>query len=232
MHTKAYQLVIVSALLILSSNPAIAEAGDDPMEGLNRKSYGFFDFADRIVVKPTAKLYSKVCPSFIQRGVRNFFRNIDDINTLVNDALQLKLRDAASDMGRLLINTSVGLGGLFDPATRMGLIKHDEDFGQTMAVWGIGSGPYFFNPIFGPSTIRDSISLFVDSAFDPVLALNEIRVRNSLYALDKLHQRADLLPAESLIVGDPYLFLRSAYLQRREYLINDGEVEDTFGDDF
>jgi phospholipid-binding lipoprotein MlaA len=204
----------------------------DPLEGANRKTHGFNELADRILLKPVAKIYDKACPVFIRKGVRNFFRNIDDIHILVNDALQLKLSAAVSDFGRLLINSSVGLGGLFDPASKMGLIKHEEDFGQSMAVWGIGPGPYFVVPLLGPSTIRDSVGLVVDSVFDPVLALREIRTRNSLYALDRLHLRADLLSAENLVIGDRYLFFRNAYLQRRDYVVNDGEVEDEFDDDF
>lgn len=230
MHAKACKLAIFCAVLIWCSS-VNAEAVDS-LEGLNRKTHGFNEVADRIILKPAAIIYEKVCPFFVRKGIRNFFKNIDDINIFVNDALQLKYRDAASDVGRFLINSSLGLGGLFDPATKMGLSKHEEDFGQTLAVWGVGSGPYFVIPLLGPSTIRDSFSLMVDSVFDPVVTLRQIRVRNSLYALDKLHRRADLLSAESLIIGDKYLFFRSAYLQRREYLINDGEVEDTFGDEF
>lgn len=231
MHPKAYQLACVCLVLILSCSAVNAQT-TDPLEGLNRKSHGFNDLADRILVRPAAKIYAKVCPLFLRKRVRNFFKNIDDINVFVNDALQLKFGHATSDIGRLLINSSVGLAGLFDPATSMGLMKHEEDFGQTLAFWGVGSGAYLVIPMLGPSTIRDSIALIVDSAFDPVLMLRDIRVRNSLYALDKLQLRADLLSAESLIIGDRYLFFRSAYLQRREYLILDGEVEDTFDDDF
>lgn len=231
MLPKAYRLACVCAVLILSCSVVNGQTSD-PLEGLNRKSHGFNDLADRILLQPTAKIYDKVCPLFLRKRIRNFFKNIDDINVFVNDALQLKFSQAASDIGRLLINSSVGLAGLFDPATSMGLIKHEEDFGQTLAFWGVGSGAYLVIPMLGPSTIRDSIALIVDSVFDPVLMLSEIKVRNSLYALDRLQLRADLLSAESLIIGDRYLFFRSAYLQRREYLILDGEVEDTFGDDF
>lgn len=231
MLPKAYQLACVCAVLILSCSVVNGQT-TDPLEGLNRKSHGFNDLADRILLQPAAKIYDKVCPLFLRKRVRNFFKNIDDINVFVNDALQLKFSQAASDIGRLLINSSVGLAGLFDPATSMGLIKHEEDFGQTLAFWGVGSGAYLVIPMLGPSTIRDSIALIVDSVFDPVLMLGEIKVRNSLYALERLQLRADLLSAESLIIGDRYLFFRSAYLQRREYLILDGEVEDTFGDDF
>jgi len=228
---KACKLVFLCTVLILWCNFVNGETVD-PLEGLNRKTHGFNDLTDRVILKPTAKFYEKASPLFVRKGIRNFFKNIDDINIFVNDMLQLKFRAATSDLGRFVINSSLGLGGLFDPATKMGLIKNEEDFGQTLGYWGIGPGPYFVIPLLGPSTVRDSISLIVDTAFDPVLTLHEIRARNSLYALDKLHKRADLLSAENLIIGDKYLFFRSAYLQSREYLVNDGEVEDTFGDDF
>jgi|TARA_Y100000310_G_scaffold344331_1_gene456482 phospholipid-binding lipoprotein MlaA len=231
MLRKACELASVFTVLILLCS-AVGAQTSDSLEALNRKSHGLNEVADRILLQPAAKIYTKVCPLFVRKGVRNFFNNLDDINVALNDALQLKFRAAASDIGRLLINSSVGLGGLFDPASKMGLYKNQEDFGQTLAVWGVGSGSYFVIPLLGPSSIRDSMGLMVDAAFDPIWTLRDIRARNSLYALDRLHVRADLLSAESLVMGDRYLFFRNAYLQRREYLINDGEVEDEFGDEF
>jgi len=222
-------LVCASCALLTSE---ILASDVDPIENVNRKTHGFNDVADRFLLKPLAKGYDKVTPTFARKGIRNFFYNIGDVNVLVNDLFQGKLKAALSDSGRLLVNTTIGIGGLFDPASSLGLVRHEEDWGQTLAKWHVGQGPYFVLPLFGPSTLRDAISLPIDAVFNPVLWLNPVRHRNPLYGFQKIHQRAELLSAESLVFGDRYLFLRDAYLQRREFLINDGEVEDLFDDDF
>ena len=202
----------------------------DPWEGWNRGVYQFNNFFDDAIVRPAARIYQTIIPRFIRRGIRNFFSNIYDINTLVNNLLQFKFDDAASDGGRLLINSTIGLGGLFDVATGMGMGKHQEDFGQTLAVWGVGPGPYVMLPVFGASSLRDAAGLAMDNGFDPVQYLEDISVRATLFVLGEVDSRERLLGLDELVVGDEYLFIREAYFQHREYLVKDGEIEDDFDD--
>ncbi|HAK52306.1 MAG TPA: hypothetical protein DCM54_10465, partial [Gammaproteobacteria bacterium] len=155
-----------------------------------------------------------------------------DVSDLVNNLLQGKVGPAMQDSWRILINSSVGLGGLFDPATALDLPDHDEDFGQTLGTWGIGSGPYLVLPFLGPSTVRDGIARVADGRLKPQRYLHPVSHRNGIYGLDVIHTRSELLSAEGAIFGDRYTFLREAYLQRRNYLIHDGETDDAFADDF
>lgn len=204
----------------------------DPWEKLNRKSHAFNEFADKIAAKPVAKGYSKVTPGFFKKRISNFFTNLSNVNTMVNNFFQGKIKAAASDFGRLLTNTTLGLGGLFDPATAMGLAQHHEDWGQTFATWGMGSGPYLVVPVLGPNTVRSSFGRVFDTVFDPLAWFNPERDRYALVVLRGVNDREGLLALEKMIFGDKYVFFRDAYLQRREYLIHDGEVEDPFGDEF
>lgn len=205
---------------------------EDPWEKLNRKSHGFNEFADKVALKPAARVYEKV-PGFFKKRISNFFTNLSNINNLVNNLLQGKVKRSASDFGRFLTNTTIGLGGLFDPATPMGLAQSDEDWGQTMAKWGVGSGPYLVVPFLGPKTVRGTFGWVLDAFFDPLTWLNPETENYAYYVVVRaVDIRASILPLESVVFGDKYIFYRNAYLQRREYLINDGEVEDAFGDDF
>ncbi len=207
------------------------EKNPDPWEGLNRKVQKFNDAADRRLLKPIAKGYTKVVPRVLRRGVSNFFSNLTYPVVVVNQLLQGKLREGASDTGRFLFNSIVGIGGLFDPATRVGIARHEEDFGQTLGKWGIYSGPYVVVPFLGPRTIRDGAGSFADSyMFAPRYAEDET-VRYGLTGLYFLDGRAALLDVEELISGDRYAFMRDAYLQRREYLVHDGDLEDAFLED-
>ncbi|MFC6668884.1 VacJ family lipoprotein [Marinobacterium aestuariivivens] len=204
-----------------------------PWEGFNRAVFQFNDTIDRYALKPAAQGYRFVMPDLAEQGVSNFFDNLGDLGVLANNLLQLKLHDAASDTARITMNTIFGLGGVFDLATPFGLEKHNEDFGQTLGYWGVASGNYLVLPLFGPSTVRDGIGLIPDSYLDPVGEVDHIPTRNSLYGLRLVDTRAGLLKAEEIISGDRYLFIRDAYLQRREYLINDGRVDSQFdADDF
>jgi len=162
--------------------------------------------------------------------VGNVFSNLDDVANGVNNLLQGKPLKSLSDLGRILTNTSLGLGGLFDPASGFGLIKHNESFGQTLSVWGVPAGPYLVLPLLGPSTLTDVVSRPFDSRLGPLRYLHPVDHRNLTYGLRLVDQRGSLLAAESLVFGDRYVFLRDAYLQRRNYLVNDGEVEDDFDD--
>lgn len=204
----------------------------DPWIGVNQSIHGFNDVVDAKLLRPTAVGYRKVVPPFIRQRVSNVFGNLGDVSDLVNNLLQGKVGPAMQDSWRILINSSVGLGGLFDPATALDLPDHDEDFGQTLGTWGIGSGPYLVLPFLGPSTVRDGIARVADGRLKPQRYLHPVSHRNGIYGLDVIHTRSELLSAEGAIFGDRYTFLREAYLQRRNYLIHDGETDDAFADDF
>ncbi|MGK0498792.1 MAG: phospholipid-binding lipoprotein MlaA [Oceanicoccus sp.] len=202
----------------------------DPLESLNRKIFAFNDVADKYVLSPVARGYQAVTPDSLERGIGNMFSNLLEITTVINDVLQLKFGQAASDTGRFLINSTVGLAGLFDVASPLGLEKHEEDFGQTLGYWGVVSGPYLVVPFLGPYTLRDSVGGFADVFSDYITKLDHIPTRNQLWMLRNVDDRGGLFAAEELITGDRYSFIRDAYLQRREYLVNDGVVTDNFGE--
>ncbi|MEJ6515886.1 MAG: VacJ family lipoprotein [Pseudomonadales bacterium] len=230
MSKAASQLFLVILLSAISSMSCADDKNPDPWEGLNRVTYGFNEVADKTVLKPVAKFYQWVTPSFIQRRVGNFFSNLQDVEAGVNNILQGKLRHGTSDFGRLIVNTTVGVGGLFDPATKLGLEKHREDFAQTLAVWGLPQGPYLVLPFLGPNTLTDALTNPLNPRLDPVLYLYPVNHRNVLFGVRAIQTRASLFAAEGAIFGDRYLFIRDAFLQRRAYLIADGEVEDAFDD--
>ena len=220
---------------ILLSNQVLAEETnripEDPWEGFNRKVYVFNDTLDTYALKPVAKGYRAVTPDPVEDGIARMFSNLGEIVNVANDLLQGKFRQAGNDTGRFLINTTVGLIGFFDVAQHAGMPKSDgEDFGQTLGTWGVGSGPYIVIPLFGPSTLRDGPSKLVDQLINPINEIDHVPTRNTVYAVSFISLRAELLKAEELISGDKYSFIRDAYLQRREYLLNDGNVEDDFGD--
>ena len=199
----------------------------DPLEPINRAIYTVNDGLDRAIMKPVATAYKAVLPQFVRTGVTNFFNNLYDILTALNNLLQGKVADAASDVGRIAINTTVGILGLVDVGTEIGLEKHREDFGQTLGRWGLGSGAYLQIPFFGPSSIRDAVGQYVDFKIDPVRWIwrNNIPVRNSLWGLYYINLRANLLDSTKILdeaALDPYEFQRDAYLQRRRNLVYDG----------
>ncbi|WP_236250444.1 VacJ family lipoprotein [Microbulbifer sp. ALW1] len=205
----------------------------DPWEGFNRAMFRFNDTADRWFLKPVAISYRQVTPIFVQSGVTNFFSNLHEVNNVLNDVLQWKWGQAGNDTGRFLINSTIGIAGLFDVAQHMGLEPSDgEDFGQTLAVWGVPSGPYLVIPMMGPSTVRDVPGEVVEWYTNPLTYVDENSVEYTLKMVDVIQTRASLLQAEALVQqGDRYVLMRDAYLQRREFLINDGEQEDDFGGD-
>ncbi|MEX0942153.1 MAG: VacJ family lipoprotein [Pseudomonadales bacterium] len=221
-------------ILMMLGFPALAEQATDPdpWQGLNKKVHEFNEVADRYVMKPVARGYKAVMPKFARTGVQNFFANLGDLNNAANNFLQGKVGDGLIDLVRIGINSTMGLGGLFDPASNVGLARHNEDFGQTFSVWGAPRGPYLVLPFLGPSTLTDAIGRPFDSALDPVRYYHPVDHRNTLFALDQVRGRAQLLSAEQAVFGDKYLFYRDAYLQRRNYLINDGRVKQDFDDGF
>ena len=204
----------------------------DPLEDINRVFYELnFNLLDPVIIKPIAIIYDQATPKPVRQVLRNFFSNLDEVPSLVNNTLQGKFGQAGNNAGRFLMNTTIGLGGFFDVAEKAGLQPgEDEDFGQTLAVWGVPAGPYLMLPFFGPSTFRDAPSNFVDSLFDPFSYNNRLPVRVAIKGIDLIALRADLLGIDDVISGDEYLFIRDVYLQNREYVIGDGAIEDDFDD--
>lgn len=239
-HTKCLFTIISLMLLPLASiaqpyssaeEPATVSA--DPYEHWNRKVFAFNEFVDEWFLRPVAQGYRAVMPSFADRAVTNFFSNLGEIKHLVNSLLQLKGESAVVAAGRFTYNTTFGLGGLIDVATEFDLPERPEDFGQTLGYWGVGSGPYLMMPLLGPSNPRDLTGLVTDVTVVPS-PWNYVDSPDNYYArgVQLVDVRADLIPAESFISGDKYTFVRNAYLQRREFLINDGRpVEDPFSQD-
>jgi phospholipid-binding lipoprotein MlaA len=201
--------------------------GPDPLEPLNRSIHGFNDAADRVVLKPLATVYTEVVPPPVRGGVTNFFGNFRDVTTAVNGLLQGKFKQAASDVGRVAVNSTVGLLGVFDVASRLGLAKHDEDFGQTFGYWGVPEGAYLVLPFLGPSNVRDAVGLLPEFYLtDPqFLVFDEPPGEWIALGLRYVNFRANLFEAEQVFreaAFDEYAFLRDAYLQRRRNLIYDG----------
>lgn len=234
MHKKTLSLVLVPSLLLILSGCA-TQANKDPLEGMNRGVYKFNQVTDKAVIKPIAKGYKAITPSPIRTGVNNFFSNLGMVTTVVNDLLQLKFAHAFTDAGRFVINTTFGIAGFIDVASMDKIEKRKEDFGQTLGYWGLGSGPYLVLPFLGPSSVRDTTGLAVDTATsDPITYthnIGEIRLHNQLRAAQFIDKRTELLTATDLVDDaslDPYAFTRDAYLQRRASQIRDGAVPQDF----
>ena len=198
----------------------------DPFESFNRAMFSVNEGID-VVAKPIAEGYDTITPSPIKAGIGNFFGNLADVWTALNNFLQGKGGDGLSDVGRVLVNTTVGIVGLFDVASEIGLEKHAEDFGQTLGVWGVGDGPYMYWPIIGPRTLRDTFGFIVDVHADPVMYVEDVPVRNTLLGVRFVDIRASLLPTDKMVeeaAFDKYNYIRDAYLQYRRSEINDGNV--------
>ena len=199
----------------------------DPYEGFNRAMFSVNEGID-VVAKPLAQGYDAAAPLPVKAGIGNFFGNIYDVWTAVNNLLQGKGGDAMSDLGRVLINTTVGIGGVFDVASEMGLEKHAEDFGQTLAVWGVPEGDYLYWPLIGPRTTCDTFGWLVDTAADPVWRVDDVALRNSLVGVHFIDLRASLLPTDKVVeqaAFDKYNYIRDAYLQNRRSAVRDGNPE-------
>lgn len=222
------------------ADDAPARAEHDPLEPLNRGLYAINDAIDRVTLKPIARGYKAVVPEFARRGVTNFSRNLFTPRSAVNNFLQGKPGPGFSDLGRFIINSTLGIGGLIDIATAQGMPEYDEDFGQTLAVWGIPDGPYLFLPILGPNTLRDALATPVNIVSDPLFHYDNSSVRDKVYVLRAIDLRMRLLTAEKLLEDskDPYLTLRESYLQNRRFQVHDGnppstdEEEDLFEEFF
>lgn len=225
-HSRSLRTLLLTLLLSLFVFGGCAtNSPRDPLEPVNRAIYSFNDGVDTALIQPVAKGYRAVLPMFVRTGVSNVFANINDVLIALNNLLQGKVVSAVSDVGRVLINTTIGVAGFFDVATHFGLEKHNEDFGQTLGYWGVGDGPYLVLPILGPSNLRDAVARMVDYRTDPITYVRSMRLRNSLWGTRALSQRADLLDTSKILevaALDPYEFLRDAYLQRRRSLVYDG----------
>jgi phospholipid-binding lipoprotein MlaA len=221
-------LVTFAALLVgCASGPQARK--EDPLEPWNRQVFRFNDAVDRAVLKPVATTYQTVTPRPIRNGVRNFFSNLKDGWSVVNNALQLKGQNAADSLSRFGINTFLGLGGVFDIASELGIERHTKDFGHTLGYWGVPAGPYLVLPLLGPSTLRDTAALPIDSTGNLVNQLPEESARNALLVVRVVDTRANLLRARAMleeVALDEYAFARDSYLQYRRNAIYDGNPPD------
>ena len=210
---------------------SIAEA-NDPFEDTNRKVWAFNEFLDNNLAKPTAEIYTSLAPNFVEVGMSNFFRNINELDNTANQLLQGHPVLALNDFTRFLINSTIGLGGFIDVGTRIGLQRHDEDFGQTLGAWGVSTGPFLMLPLYGPTTPRGLAGKSVSSVLGGTFAIEEDDVKLGITALDALETRARYLEVEPLIIGDRYSFIRDSYLQYQDFEASNGlNQEDDFVDD-
>ena len=225
---KIYVLVV---MLVLSFT---LKTEVDPLKNINKKTHNLNNTLDLQLASPVARLYKDVTPDYVEIGITNFTRNLEDLSIALNNVLQGKVNDGFSDLIRFTINSTIGMGGFVDVASNLGFDKHDEDFGQTLAVWGMSDGPYIVLPGLGPSTLRDSLAMIPDAFLTPLWLIDHDRTAYSLTAIDLVDTRARYLGLESVVIGDEYLFFRDAYLQSREYDVLDGQVDDDFDefDDF
>jgi len=228
------RLVVLSLLALMfgcASIPAgVPPSPDDPWEPFNRSVFEFNEGLDAYVLKPVVAGYRFVLPEFVREGIYNFFSNYNDIYTALNNLLQGKPDYAFNDLMRVVVNTTMGLGGLIDLATPGGLEKHKEDFGQTFGVWGVPAGPYVVLPFFGPSSVRDTFGTVADLETDYLFKyIPNVGLRNSLTGLRVVNARNTYYEAGDLLDGaaiDKYSFLRDAYIQRRKYQINEGRDDE------
>ena len=227
MHKKYLLLTFLLTLMIV---PSIYASDDDPLEPMNRAIFEFNEIVDDNVLKPIAKGYKYVTPDPVEVGISNFFSNLGEIGTITNDLLQLKFAQAGRDTMRFFLNSTLGIFGIFDVATPLGLSKNKEDFGQTLGFWGVPDGPYLVLPFLGPSSFRDGPSMIVDYELSPVEQLHH-EERQVLQTLDIVDTRARLLRATKILdtaAKDKYIFIRESYLQKRESQVNDGNVKEEF----
>jgi phospholipid-binding lipoprotein MlaA len=229
MKAKALRPAIAAALIVgfstgCASSETKSENNGDPLEGMNRKFYNFNDSIDRNFFEPVARGYVKVTPDPVRSGVTKFFTNVTYLNVIANDLLQGKPKQFAQDTGRLVVNSTVGLGGLFDPATKLGLPEHDEDLGQTLGTYGAGEGAYLVVPLMGPNSVRDVPGSATSFLLNPLTYFGAV-ITVPLGALAAINTRANLLEASSIrdqAALDPYTFVREAYRQQRQFKVYDG----------
>ena len=233
--SRARSLQWILLLLAVAGGNAVPSAPvhavSDPLEPINRPLFVLNDKLDRYALRPIARGYDAITPAPVQRSIGNFFANLYDVTSALNAVLQWRWDGAAQSGGRVLVNSTLGIVGLFDVATDMGISPYRPDFGQTLAIWGVPEGPYLMLPLFGPRTFRTGTATLVDTFVLSVPTyLNEYSVRNVIWGTELIHGRARLLDTDELITGDRYIFVRDAYLQQRSILVNDGKIMDDFSD--
>lgn len=235
---RSVELIVVTIMaLVMSGCATVSKDGyveTDPYEDYNRAVYSFNDGLDKAILQPIANGYNAIVPEPVNKGVTNFFNNLADVTSAINNLLQLKIGRAANDVGRVLINSTIGILGLIDVASNMDLPSYKEDFGQTLGTWGADPGAYIVLPFIGPSSGRGTIGVVVDWFTNPVSHIEEDSTRWQLTGLDVVDTRADLMNASKVLdqaALDPYVFIREAYMQKRRSAVHDGnppEVEDPF----
>jgi phospholipid-binding lipoprotein MlaA len=233
---KASMMTVLAAVLGgCATNKAAEQEINDPFEPVNRVTYQINDWGDKFILRPVAKGYEWLAPDFVRTGINNFYENLGYPMDIVNALLQGKFKQALSDTGRLALNSTLGLAGFLDPATDVGLPRHEEDFGQTMGVWGIPQGPYLVIPFFGPRTARSGAGNLFDALYHPQVQMRNSSLRTKINIMYFIHLRSTLLGVDKEIqrAFDPYAFVRDAYLQNRRYLVYDGNLpdEDLFFED-
>ena len=231
--SRATLVAFVSGVALLAGCTTRLANPDDPLESYNRAMFSFNERVDKAVVRPVAQAYDDVTPLPVRTGVGNFFGNVGDLWNGVNNLLQGKIREGLSDAARIGVNSTLGILGLFDVASELGLPKSDEDFGQTLGRWGVAEGPYFVAPFFGPRTVRDATVLPIDLYGDGIWGLSDIALRNSLMALRIVNTRANLLGIDKTLEEgtlDKYSYARDFYLQQRRYRVFDGNVPGAYDD--
>jgi phospholipid-binding lipoprotein MlaA len=223
-HWTVTSVVALSAMLLAGCSAVPSRV--DPLEPLNRAAYQFHDVVDTALVKPVVQAYVDVVPVLVRTGISNFFNNLDDLFSAINGLLQGKPDKFGNDLGRVILNTGFGLGGLIDIASDIGIERGNEDFGQTFGVWGAAQGPYLFIPFLGPTTVRDGTGNLIRLVVGPVGYIPDVPWRNTIYGIGAVDLRAQALGAGALVETaalDRYLFIRNAYLQRRRFLVYDGK---------
>ena len=221
-------LFFLTSLSVMAEKEVVGYSNSDPLESINRPIFALNDRLDRFILRPVAVGYDTISPDFIQRGIGNIFSNTGDFTTSLNRILQGDFVGATSSGGRFLVNTTLGLLGIFDVASEMGINEVKSDFGQTLSVWGFSSGPYLMVPMFGPRTVRSGAGSIVDSFSSVEKQIDNVALRNSVWGIKVIDGRAELLKADDLITGDRYIFVRDAYLQRRKALESGDVVIDNF----
>ena len=228
--TKRSILTTIILVFLLSSCSTTSNSKNDPLEPMNRAIFGFNEIVDDNILEPVAKTYKYITPDPIETGVSNFFSNVGEVSTIANDVFQFKFKQAGYDFLRFSINTTVGIFGIFDVASSVGLQKNKEDFGQTLGYWGIPQGPYLVLPFFGSSSFRDAPGLYADRQISPVEQLHN-KEELALDTLNIVDKRAKLLRATQILdtaAKDKYIFIRESYLQKRESMVKDGKAEEDF----
>lgn len=221
---------LLGAIFVLATMAGAVHATEDPLEPVNRAVFEFNNTADRFVLRPVAQGYDTVMPSFARVGVSNFFSNFLDANAALNALLQGRLEYGFDNLGRVVVNTTLGFLGFFDVASDMGIPRYQTDFGHTLAVWGVPKGPYVMLPLLGPRTLRSTVGTFVDAYASPTGQIREQDAQWGMRAVELVDLRAGLLGTDQLLSGDQYIFIRDAYLQQRDVITSDGEAKDDFSE--